>query len=52
LFESSCDLIFGGSIVKVVGFIEGVGGALKSSTIVEDCLMEVPCTSGPTHERA
>jgi len=50
-FESSCDPIFGGSLVKVVDFIIGVGGALKSNTIVEDCLMEVPCARGPTHER-
>jgi hypothetical protein len=45
LFESSCDPIFGGSIVKVVDFIEGVRGALKSSTTIGNCLMEVPCAS-------
>jgi hypothetical protein len=37
--------IFGGSIVKVVDFIKGVRGALKSSTLEEDWLMEVPCVS-------
>jgi hypothetical protein len=45
LFESSCDPIFGGSIVKVVDFIKGVRGALKLSTLVEDWLMEIPCAS-------
>ncbi len=45
LFEFSCDPIFGGSIVKVVDFIEGVRGALKSSITIEDYLMEVPWVS-------
>jgi hypothetical protein len=50
-FEFPCDSIFGGSLVKVIDFKAGVGGALKSNTIVEDCLMEVPYARGPTHER-
>jgi hypothetical protein len=44
-FESSCDPIFEGSIVKVSNFIEGVRGALNSSTTIEDYLMEVPRAS-------